>query len=242
MKNLLIIATLTIMSVVTAIGQEREVYTLKNGAVIENRDFLNLDLYSKGVYNDRYKYCDDPLEVRVGNKKYDIKVANYIGYWAECDSMIMNYVGDFNVIEFHSNDGCGYQYRDDYGILKMNESSVSWMPSYSGSNYMHRGLSRNGYFVETTLTPDSKAVIFFGQSYGTDVGRTFIFIVTERDVKLVFNKPYRAKSINIANGEFRIEFQSNIQETIDGVTWTPAITHTMWLEDGVLKFRDNAKE
>ncbi len=41
-------------------------------------------------------------------------------------------------------------YRDDYGILKMNESSILWMPSYSGSNYIHRALSRNGYFVEAS--------------------------------------------------------------------------------------------
>lgn len=241
MKKIILTFIFSFSLLVYTLGQERDIYRLSNGAIVTNSEFLDLNLYSKSVYNYKYKYDIEPLSVRVGEKQYDIKLANYVSYWEDADSMFLYDAGDFNVVEFIGDDGFGYQYRDDMGILKMNPTSVLWNPGYYGASYKLRNKSKNGYFVEVPLTSTSKAVVFFGQSYSTGEGRTFIFIVTERDVRLVFNMQYNANSIDIGEGTFEMNVESKGSQllTMNPDIWSDPVTHTIWLEDGVLKFRDN---
>ncbi len=85
------------------------------------------------------------------------------------------------------------------------------------------------------LVMNSKALIFLGQHYGTDLPRLIIFIVTDSDVKLVYNKKMKITSINSSAGNFSLSLVSNIVEAGDGVEET----HTIFLRDGVLFFRNN---
>lgn len=107
-----------------------------------------------------------------------------------------------------------------------------------------RNFATSEMFIEVPLPQDAKALVFIGWPFSTDLPHLMIVVLTKNDAKLVYSKNMIIKDIVKEMGVFLMQLQSNYQymEYKDGmeIGLSPATTHTMWLEDGVLKFRDNA--
>ncbi len=151
-------------------------------------------------------------------------------------SKFQGWKGDpgYNVIEFIINNKVIYKYISIAGIVTFNPPK--------GSSYGKdlRKYANNDYFIEYPIE-NGKIVVFIGHSYSTSQPQLVIFTVTDNGVKLVFDKKYRVSDIIKTSTEFRmiIESQSKQLVSMNPEKWSEPVTHEIYLEDGVLKFKDN---
>lgn len=127
--------------------------------------------------------------------------------------------GDSHLIEFFKNGKQILLFKELEGIVKTD----------------------NDYFVIAPLSDSSKLLIFEGYQYGADLPRLIIFVLSESDVKLVYYKYRQVGKIINTSKKFYMTIVSNRAEwSYDRKTIeSPAVTHTIWREDGVLKFKDD---
>lgn len=138
-----------------------------------------------------------------------------------------NEPGDFDIIQFYKNNQLILTYKDADGIVKLNNSSNPYANSFNR-------YSSNGYFIEVALSDTTKIIVFVGQHYGTDLSKIIIFAVTRNEVKLVYNQKVQINSMTKTNNSILMVVQSNIPNENDEL-----ITHTIWSDKGVLKFKDS---
>lgn len=227
-----LVATALILSIYQMVAQQ-PIYTLQDGKIIPSPDFVEpVDDYFN---NATYTMWDRVLDVQVGNTTYNIRVGNYTPQRCE---------GDFNLIEIYSDAMKRKLYKDGSGILKMNNTSYMWYPRAAMANYRLSSYSKNGYFIEMPLNESTKAIIFIGQSYGTDVGKLFIFVLTESDAELVFNLPMSIAMFAQMNDYTKLIVQSNYGTEISCDVWLPPTMHTIYTRggDGILMFKNNREE
>ncbi len=199
---------------------EVQIYTNNDGIISVKEQFI--DAQNPSVESLSYT-LQNPLSTIVSTSTYTLKTGRFEGWEDE--------PGDFNVIEISKNGQQKLIYKDDYGITKIiNKKKEGYFYATSLSPY-----SSNGYFIEVSMTPTSKALLFLGQDYGTDLSRLIIFIITDSDVKLVHNKPMEIRSIDTSAGNFSLSLKSTIEE-ISGLE----DMHTIFLKDGVLFFRNES--
>lgn len=81
-----------------------------------------------------------------------------------------------------------------------------------------------------------------GLPYSTDRGKTIIFVLTEDNAEVVFNKQMEIIELTMSPDNLELVLISVCGETADGITWTPDVTHTIYTKDGMLWFKDNPIE
>lgn len=107
----------------------QQIYELKDGNVFPKMEFV--EQISDALYYEEHYYVleENPQRVQVGNAEYLIRIGCYTPHYDP---------GDFDVIDIER---CGehkYLYRDNMGILRMNETSACWYPRSNHANYKFR--------------------------------------------------------------------------------------------------------
>lgn len=181
-----------------------------------------------------YEDCDlsaltyapgNPVAVKLPSKTYTIRTCAFDEWECEADR-------GFNVIEIT-------QKNRDVLTLKQGEFwtfITDDRPSFNLEEY-----TDNNYFIRVPLSAKSQALIFRGFMYGTGPAPLSIVVLTENQAKLVFNKEMYINSIiQISSGGFFMQLQSNICEWDDERRpYYDPITHVIWLDDGVLRFKND---
>lgn len=120
---------------------------------------------------------------------------------------------------------------------------IGRLVSYNDVNalqgYDLRRHAANDYFLEVPLANRAKALLFLGYPYGCCPQYLIIVVLTEKEAKVVYAQESFVTFFYQDQMYLSMRLQSNFQETVDGVTYTPAITHTIDTEYGVLMFKDN---
>lgn len=197
-----------------------------NGKVITKSQFINPP-YDNSINNYGFSLSNPPVQVQVGAMTYTIKTGNF---------EISN-ENDYDVIEISKDGKRICLYREEDGILKLKEGSSYQYPEAYMANYSFGKYANNNYCIEVPLSSTSKALLFFGPSYGSSVAKTLIFVLTELDARLVFNKildPYEMENIT---SNFEMKLIADIPECdLDG-NEIPTPSYTIWKEGGVLKYK-----
>lgn len=189
------------------------IFSINNNEICTNKAYIsNPTSMISNLEFTTNKICD----IKVGKSLYDIKVGRFKGW--------ENDPGDFDVIEFYRKGTKALTFKNEDCIVKLNNPRNLYTSRL-------KQFSSNNYFFEHELTPDSKAIIFLGQHYGTDLPDLIIFVATSNDLKLVYCEKMKINSIESNPDSFSLLIQSNINEEGE-----PAITHTIKEKDGVLWF------
>ncbi len=213
-----------------AISLFASAYTQNNGVPIYSIDNNNMIISSQAYISNDITYSNnfgfstsETASVSINQTTYTIKEGRFDG-WG-------NQPGNYDVIELYKNGTCVLTFKIQNGIVILNDIN---------NNYASRQskYSTNGYFIEQTLTSTSKALLFLGYNYSTDPANLIIFILTEDDAKLVFCRPMAIQNIERSSTNFSVDLLSDIMYE-DHINLPLSIRHTIWLEDGVLKFKDN---
>lgn len=189
------------------------IYTINNNEICTN----NLFITNPTAKISNLEYSTACLyKTKVGETVYIVKMSRFKGW--------ENDPGDFDVIEFYKKGTKALTFKNEDCIVKLNNPRNLYTSRL-------KQFSSNNYFFERELTPDSKAIIFLGQHYGTDLPDLIIFIATPNQIKLAYCKKMSIKSFVSDPDSFSLLIQSNINEEGE-----PAITHTIREKDGVLWF------
>lgn len=206
-----------------ACGQTAQpIFSISNGLISTNSQFV--DSFELNYWN-AYSVgpLGTPIQVGVGSQSYTIKTGFLIN---------SNQDGDFEAIEVSRNGQQVFLLKNGDGIVKFDNSKFM-PPNYFFSNRFV-SFAANDYFIEVPLSADSKALIFMGIPYGTDLPRLIIFVLTPSDVTLVYYQDMDVESMVKTSSSFSMVVQSNLLSDDGG---TP-ITHSIFLQNGVLKFVD----
>lgn len=206
----------------TALAQTR-IFALSNG-VIGGVRMEYLDTKNSREVTEPYKLNGIQLSASVAGTSWTIRTGRYNGW--------ENEPGQFDVIEFSNNGVRRLLYGTYGGVVKINDPENLY--TYPLSKY-----SNNGYFIEVPLTPNSKAIMFLGQHYGTDLSRLSIFVVTPNNVKLVFNRQMAIREITNTARDFRMKLQTDIVDEYDSngnPTGQKPPMSTIYRQNGVLYF------
>jgi hypothetical protein len=195
------------------------IYFIDSGAIVTDSQFIDQTHHS---VNSLPYTLNNPKPVSVGGATYTISTGRFSG-WADEP-------GDFDVIQISHNGQQRLLYRADDGITRIDNNKNLYASQF-------RQFSPNGYFIEIPINEGSKALIFLGQHYGTDLPRLIIFVLTGTDVKLVHNKRLAIGSINAAPGSFSMALESEIAEHGYGVS----PTHTIFQKNGILHFNNSSQ-
>lgn len=207
----------------------QQIYKLEGDKIINSPDFVK-PMVDRFCDASAYVMWDGLLNVQVGSTWYIIQVGEYTSELCG---------GDFNLIDIYSKDMDSKLFKVDYGILKMDETSCRWYPEKFMANYSLSDLSENGYFIELPLSETSKALIFIGRCYRTDLDRMLVFVLTEKDAEIVFNLPMPIEAFKHANGDTNILVTTQFKEWGDTVSYGNYIMHSIYTQDGVLMFNEN---
>lgn len=189
------------------------IFSINNNEICTNNAYIsNATSMISNLEFTTNKICD----IKVGKSLYDIKVGRFKGW--------ENDPGDFDVIEFYRKGTKALTFKNEDCIVKLNNPRNLYTSRL-------KQFSSNNYFFEHELTPDSKAIIFLGQHYGTDLPDLIIFVATPNQIKLAYCKKMSIESFVSDPDSFSLLIQSNINEEGE-----PAITHTIREKDGVLWF------
>lgn len=221
MRRLLFLILISPMCCVAQTGTP--IFSVNNGLISTNNQFV--DTLDPNLTSLNYS-LNNPVQIQVGNAVYAIKTGRFSGWSDES--------GDYDIIEFSRDGQQKLLFREGEGILKYRNSKYTY-PSSSFGNYRFSSYATNDYFIEVVLNPSSKALIFLGPSYGTDLPRLMIFVLTETDVKLVYYKKVDIHSITVASNSFSMMVNSNL---VGDQNETP-ILHTIWLNEEKLYFKNN---
>ena len=129
--------------------------------------------------------------------------------------------GDYNIIEV---------YKDNEMIFACGDADG--MVTYDKRPYLEKYASSK-YLIEVPLPDNSKALLITGQHFGSQIERLFIFIATQSDVKLVYNKEMIVSKINTVP-QFELIGISNMPTYED----IPDIKHRFWYEGGSIRIKN----
>lgn len=170
-----------------------------------------------GVDNVSYDKYQSSIPITVGKTNFVVKTAACEG---EEDG--------FNVISI---------FKGDNKLLELKDYDI-WTFLYDGrsaTNYkMH---TNNRYFIPIDLSEQAKALVFVGWPYGGDLPYLTIIVMTEQDVKLVFNQHMWIKTITNKpeNKRYTMRVQTRLEEYDSSGNPLIAPTHTdINLENGIL--------
>jgi len=221
MKRILIFTALLFPFLVC--GQTgTQIFSISNVNITVDNLFIDLPTNYWGTAGHS---LGNPIPVSIGNQSYTIKTGRFTGW--------DNEPGDYDVIEISKNGQQLVLFKDGEGIVKYN-NSMYMPPNYAFANRFV-SYAENDYFISVPLSATSKALIFMGKPYGTDLPRLIIFVLTETDAKLVFCKRMYVESITKTVNDFSMVVQSNLTSVGDGV---PEL-HTIWLQNQDLWFKNN---
>ena len=101
------------------------------------------------------------------------------------------------------------------------------------------GINSSERYMFCPITKTAMALFFVGHSYQNDPSMLTIIVIDKEKAELVFNKPMHPMELNQTNTEFSLIVRSNSPElNLDMTPVTPYIKHKIWLENGVLRFKD----
>lgn len=228
MKRYSLFVVIILFSILNIKAQEsKNIFTIKDDKIITNSDFIDSS-YDKTVINNKYILNEKGSNVLVGEVEYDVKVGSYI----YCSV-------NFDVLEISKNGVQQCLYREDSGILKRDYKCLYYSMKKGDSDFVSS--ETNNYYMEFSLSPKIKGLLFFCNRYGTSVGKTLIFILTQKEAKLVFNKKMEVMDFYHSNSKLKLLLWSAYMEfNLDGTLWRRPDVHTIWREDGILKLKKNA--
>jgi len=206
-------------SAIFAVGTE--------GTITTNSSFINPFYNYPGAPSLTYS-PQNPVNVQVGTKTYVVKTCIFNNWDNDADT-------GFHIIEVSS----GGQ------VVLTFKSALQWAylsyPAGSGMYRNFKSYSDNNYFIKVPLSDSSVAIIFVGWPYDSTPSMLTIVVLTQTDAKLVYNKNMEINTITLGSA-FSMILQSNtVEYNAQNVPFngeTPKL-HTIWLEDGVLRFKDN---
>ena len=199
------------------------IFTIDNsGKVITKSQFINPP-YDNSINNYGFSLSNPPVQVQVGTVTYTIKTGNFE----------MSNENDYDVVEISKDGNRVCLHREEDGILKLKEGSNR----NDGKSHRLGKYANNNYCIEVPLSSTSKALLFFGPSYGSSVAKTLIFVLTESNAKLVFNKTLEPQEMKNITSNFEMKLIADIPECdLDG-NEIPSPSYTIWKEGGVLKHK-----
>ena len=190
-------------------------YTQDGNVIPDNRFISAMDnILSSLSFSTAYT-----SSVSIDSTTYHIKTGRFRNWEDE--------PGDFDIIEFYKNHQLVLTYKDAEGIVHLNKPKNLY--SYTFNQY-----SENGYFMEVRLSDQISTLFFIGQHYGTDLPKLIIFALTPKEIKLIYNQKVQINSILKTDNHISLIVQSNIPNDHDEL-----LTHTIWSDNGILKFKDN---
>lgn len=214
MKKFIVLIVSVIISInLFAQSKGQPIYSISNNEICSNNLFITNPTESISTLDYTPMYHN---KIKVGDSVYILRMSRFKGW--------ENDPGDFDVIVFYNKGTKALTFKNEYGIVRLDNPRNLYTSRL-------KQFSSNNYFFERELTPDSKAIIFLGQHYGTDLPDLIIFIATPNQIKLVYCKKMGLKSFGSDPDSFSLLIQSNINE--EGA---PPITHTIREENGVLWF------
>ncbi|MDR2906778.1 MAG: hypothetical protein LBU91_02165 [Bacteroidales bacterium] len=204
---------------------EIPMYSNTNGTIWPNNQFIDTS-FNPQLANSQSYNAINPINVQVGSTKYTIKTAKFTD-WGDADP-------GYNVIEIskqitgHSLSPQGaFVHRQVMGLANL-------FDNFYGQSL--KKYSNNNFFITVPLSTTATALIFPGESYGTQASQLLIIVLTPSDVKTIFNKNMNINSITQSGYNFTMITQSNVIE--GGSSETP-ITHTIYQQDGVLFLKND---
>ena len=103
----------------------------------------------------------------------------------------------------------------------------------------YTGMNRSNCYMFCPITKTAMALFFVGHSYQNDPSMLTIIVIDKEKAEVVFNKPMHPMELNQTNTEFSLIGHSNNPElNLDMTPVTPYIKHKIWLENGVLRFKN----
>ena len=223
MKNSLVIICLLVPFLSCAQQIGNPMFSINNGIISTNSQFID-SYHDPEVANDPYG-SGNTVGVQVGNVNYVIKTAIFTGFGWDNDPDPGYYI-----IEVSANNQIKF-------VHKQNSAFVTRDMEYQGFTLQQH--ADNDYFIKAPLSNEATALIFVGWSYANNPSQLFIVVLTETDVKVVYNKPMVINSITQSGYNFSMATQSNVLEWVNGAEQGTPITHTIYQQDGVLYFKDN---
>lgn len=217
---------LTLTLKIEAQGSEN-IFTINNDTIITNSDFID-PFFSKKTASVKYYLNENDPNVLVGKVEYNVKVGSYTYS-----------PGNFDVLEISKNGVRQCLYCEDAGILKSDYKCLRSSMEEGGEDLGHS--ERSDYYMEFSLSPTTKGLLFFCNSYGTDVGRTLIFILTQKEAKLVFNKKMKVVNLGQSVSNF-ILWSTYMEFNVDGTIWEQPNVYSIWDEGDILKFKTGNNE
>lgn len=211
----IIITLLTIFS--SSFSQNISLFTYNEiGNIIPNSRFISpMD----NTLSSQQFLTTYTSSIFIDSTTYNIKTGRFINWNDE--------PGDFDVIQFYKNNQLILTYKDADGIVNLNNPKNQY--SYSFNRH-----SKNGYFIEAKLSDKTGIIVFIGQHYGTDLPKLIIFAITRNEIKLIYNQKVQINSITKTKDNISLILQSNIPNDNE-----MPVTHTIWSNNGILKFKDN---
>ena len=196
-----------------SLGQDNKIYSLNNNVIIPNNIFIE----SEDVEIDSLKYELNSTINLPAMYNYSLKTDKFSGW--------DNEPGGYNVIEL-SNGTNKLIYKDAYGMARLSNSNNLYSKKFNI-------YCDNGYFMSLPICDSSYALFFIGQHYGTDLPRLIIVVVTDIDIKLVYNKRVSIKEFNPHN--CYINIQNEIIEEGPNLN----LGQKIYVKDGVLFIHNN---
>ncbi len=227
MKKTLILLILAIITISMKNFENTNLFSLsKDGLITYDEKNIDYKVKTKNIPQD-YEHRDSVV-FTVGDAEYILKIGNR---WPIHDSP-----GDYNIMQFFINGEEKLYFEDADWLIKYKNSQIPKSHVSQFSKY-----ANNPYFISVPLTDTSIALIFMGPNYSTNVSRMAIFVLTESDIKLILNKELEATKIIKSSTEFKMTVVSQPSQLIsmNPEKWSEPVTHEIYLEDGVLKFKDN---
>ncbi len=209
------------------VSAQTALFSINTNGLISNTQARFIDPQDPSVNTLSYS-LGSAVSVTAGGSAWTIKTGRYKGW--------ENEPGDFDVIEISKGGTRKLLYKSYLGIMKIIDAPNQWYASQMAP------YSRNGYFIETSLSSTSKALFFLGQNYGSDLSQLIIIVMTGNDVKVVFNRPMAIENINNTANNFSLTLESEIVEVVDSdgtPTNEKSPTHTIYQQGQILYFRNN---
>lgn len=204
------------------------IFSIDQGHIITNSMFI--DTWTLEPRFDAVPYTlANPVTVSLSGAQYTVRTAQFEGRGWDQEG------GDFRVIEITKGNQQVYLLKEPNGIWKLKGSKDN-MAQYRVPSY-----SDNDYFLTVPLSNSATALIFFGYLYGSGDTTLPIIVLTDKEVKLVFNKSmfFMQKATSIPN-TFSIGMQTNQYKVVNGVINEKEFrTFTIWKKDGTLWIKDN---
>lgn len=198
---------------------ESAIFTINSNGIISINSVMIDPLDSGHNINSLSYLPKNPVRFLVGNSTFTVKTSTFKD-WDDNEGY------GFNVISL---------YKAESKILEVKQLDSWTFTSGGGSSINFSKYTNNRYFVPIDLSNKAKALFFLGWPYGGDLPYLTIFVVTEQDAKLVFNKNMGLDSIVKSDNQCVIKVQTGLEEyDSNGKLCVAPIFAQMYLKNGVL--------